>query len=49
MKTGLTTITVKTKPIYASSGNGNWAGFYINGVSAARSQCDPASGGGDPQ
>lgn len=35
VKTGLTTITVKTKPIYASSGNGNWAGFYINGVSAA--------------
>ncbi len=29
---GSTTITVKTKPIYASSGNGNWAGFYINGV-----------------
>lgn len=35
VKTGLTTITVKTKPMYASSGNGNWAGFYINGVSAA--------------
>lgn len=34
VKTGLSTITVKTKPIYASSGNGNWAGFYINGVSA---------------
>jgi type IV pilus assembly protein PilY1 len=34
VKTGLTTITVKTKPIYASSGNGNWVGFYINGVSA---------------
>jgi type IV pilus assembly protein PilY1 len=34
VKTGLTTITVKTKPVYASSGNGNWAGFYINGVSA---------------
>jgi type IV pilus assembly protein PilY1 len=30
----LNTITVKTKPIYANSGNGNWAGFYINGVSA---------------
>ena len=27
VKTGLTTITVKTKPIYASSGNGNWAGL----------------------
>ena len=35
VKTGLTTITIKTKPMYASSGNGNWAGFYINGVSAA--------------
>jgi type IV pilus assembly protein PilY1 len=35
VKTGLTTITVKTKPIYAAAGNGNWAGFYINGVSAA--------------
>ena len=35
VKTGLTTITVKTKPIYASSGTGNWAGLYINGVSAA--------------
>jgi len=35
VKTGLTTITVKTKPMYANSGNGNWAGFYINGVSAA--------------
>ncbi|HEY6639944.1 MAG TPA: PilC/PilY family type IV pilus protein, partial [Nitrospiraceae bacterium] len=34
VKTGLTTITVKTKPMYANSGNGNWAGFYINGVSA---------------
>jgi type IV pilus assembly protein PilY1 len=34
VKTGLTTITVKTKPIYASSGNGNWAGFYINGVAS---------------
>lgn len=34
IKTGLATITVKTKPIYANSGNGNWAGFYINGVSA---------------
>ncbi len=33
VKTGLTTITVKTKPIYANSGNGNWAGYYINGVS----------------
>jgi type IV pilus assembly protein PilY1 len=32
---GTTTITVKTKPMYANSGNGNWAGFYINGVSAA--------------
>jgi type IV pilus assembly protein PilY1 len=30
---GSTTITVKTKPMYANSGNGNWAGFYINGVS----------------
>ena len=35
VKTGITTITVKTKPIYASAGNGNWGGFYINGVSAA--------------
>ncbi|BFU94455.1 MAG: exported protein of unknown function [Nitrospira sp.] len=31
---GSTTITVKTKPIYSNAGNGNWAGFYINGVSA---------------
>ena len=42
VKTGLTTITVKTKPIYASAGNGNWAGFYINGVAANHSATTPA-------
>ena len=41
VKTGLTTITVKTKPIYASAGNGNWAGFYINGVAANHSVTTP--------
>ena len=49
VKTGLTTITVKTKPIYASSGNGNWAGYYINGVSgggAVTYNTNPALGGG---
>ena len=45
VKTGLTTITVKTKPIYASSGNGNWAGFYINGVSAAGHTAKNFAGG----
>lgn len=37
VKTTATTITIKTKPIYASAGNGNWAGFYINGVTANHS------------
>jgi Tfp pilus tip-associated adhesin PilY1 len=48
IKTGLTTITVKTKPIYASSGNGNWAGYYINGVSGGNVTGDvtSAAGGG---
>jgi Tfp pilus tip-associated adhesin PilY1 len=49
VKTGITTITVKTKPIYASSGNGNWAGYYINGVSgggAVTYNTNPALGGG---
>ena len=43
---GSTTITVKTKPIYASSGNGNWAGFYINGVSGGNVTADATSAGG---
>jgi type IV pilus assembly protein PilY1 len=45
---GSTTITVKTKPIYASSGNGNWAGFYINGVNggAVIGDATSAAGGG---
>jgi type IV pilus assembly protein PilY1 len=49
VKTGLTTITVKTKPIYASSGNGNWAGYNINGVSGGgviTFNTTPAAGGG---
>ncbi len=48
VKTGLTTITVKTKPIYASSGNGNWAGYNINGVSGGNVIGDvtAAAGGG---
>ncbi|WP_173047365.1 pilus assembly protein [Nitrospira sp. KM1] len=41
---GTNTITVKTKPIYASAGNGNWAGFYINGVASGHS----ATGYGSP-
>ena len=47
---GSTTITVKTKPMYASSGNGNWAGYYINGVSGGNVTGDAtsasAAGGG---
>lgn len=48
IKTGLTTITVKTKPVYASSGNGNWAGYHINGVSGGNVTGDATSvaGGG---
>jgi type IV pilus assembly protein PilY1 len=49
IKTGLTTITVKTKPMYASSGNGNWAGYNINGVSGGgviTYNTTPAAGGG---
>jgi Tfp pilus tip-associated adhesin PilY1 len=49
IKMGLTTITVKTKPLYASSGNGNWAGYYINGVSGGgvtTYNTTPALGGG---
>lgn len=43
VKTAGTTITVKTKPIYASAGNGNWAGFYINGVTTTHSVTTPAA------
>jgi len=43
IKTTATTITVKTKPIYASAGNGNWAGFYINGVTANHSATTPSA------
>lgn len=43
VKTTATTITVKAKPIYASAGNGNWAGFYINGVTASHSATTPAA------
>jgi type IV pilus assembly protein PilY1 len=48
IKTGSITITVKTKPLYASSGNGNWGGFYINGVSGGQVTGDviSAAGGG---
>lgn len=48
VKTGLTDIWVKTKPIYASSGNGNWAGYNINGVSGGNVIGDvtSAAGGG---
>ena len=49
VKTGLTDIWVKTKPVYASSGNGNWAGFNINGVSGGgviSFNTTPALGGG---
>ena len=52
VKTGLTTITVKTKPMYASSGNGNWAGYNITGVSGGNvtgdaTSANPAIGGGN--
>ncbi len=30
---GVSTLTVRTKPVYANSGHTNWTGFYINGVS----------------
>lgn len=45
---GSTTITVKTKPKWASSGNGNWTGYYINGVSGGQVTGDAisAAGGG---
>ncbi len=46
VKTGLTTITVKTKPVYASSGNGNWAGYHINGVSGGNVTADATSAAG---
>jgi Tfp pilus tip-associated adhesin PilY1 len=48
VKTGLTDIWVKTKPVYASSGNGNWAGYNINGVSGGNVIGDATSalGGG---
>ena len=48
IKTGLTTITVKNKPVYANSGNGNWGGYYINGVSggAVTGDATSALGGG---
>ena len=45
LRYGLTTITVKTKPMYAASVNGNWAGFYINGVSAAGHSATTSGGG----
>jgi type IV pilus assembly protein PilY1 len=43
---GSTTITVKTKPRWASSGNGNWAGYYINGVSGGQVTADATSAAG---
>jgi type IV pilus assembly protein PilY1 len=49
IKTGVTTITVKTKPLLASAGNGDWAGYFINGVSgggAVSYNTIPALGGG---
>ena len=48
VKTGLTDIWVKTKPVYASSGNGNWAGYHINGVSGGNviGDATSAAGGG---
>ena len=49
VKTGLTTITVKTKPMYASSGNGNWAGYHINGVSGGEVTGDATSARGRRQ
>jgi Tfp pilus tip-associated adhesin PilY1 len=48
VKTTATNIMVKTKPVYAASGNGNWAGYNINGVSGGNVTADPtsATGGG---
>jgi type IV pilus assembly protein PilY1 len=46
VKTGLTDIWVKTKPVYASSGNGNWAGYNINGVSGGNVTADATSAAG---
>ena len=43
---GSTTITVKTKPWWASSGNGNWAGYLINGVSGGNVTADATSAAG---